>query len=396
MFSLIRVRNYGLPLRHQWLRPWLLTIITALVVIILSLQATSLAQGKYPPFLDPHVNDYGKILKPQDAAAIRTTLQKFRADTGVHAVVLTVNSFKHYRTGDPTIESFATNIFNTWQIGDRTRNDGVLLLVAPSDRKVRIELGRGYGRAYDAVMQSVIQYDILPSFKTGDYSRGTYQGVVAIVRQLAPADTTAVTPSQFDGSETSRVTSFNPAWIIGGAGVTLLTSVAGATLYWRYRGRRCPRCQTAMTRLSEQLEDEYLNAGQRREESLQSVDYDVWVCPSCGYNQVKRYGGTDSSAWKQCPSCNFKTLKVSQTTLHYATYDYEGEEEIRQHCHYCGYSNTYTQSTPRLVRSDNSNYSSSYDSSYSSSYDSSSYDSYSSSSDRDGGSSSGGGATGEW
>lgn len=396
MSSFFQIRSYGLPLRHQWLRPWLLTIVTALVVILLSLQATSSAQGKYPPFLDPHVNDYGKILKPQDAAAIRTTLQRFRAETGVHAVVLTVNSFKHYRTGDPTIESFATNIFNNWQIGDRTRNDGVLLLVAPTDRKVRIELGRGYGRAYDAVMQGVIQYDILPSFKAGDYSRGTYQGVVAIVRQLAPADTTrqlapantTATNSQFDGSETSRVTSFNPAWIAGGAGVTLLTSVAGATLYWRYRGRRCPRCQTAMTRLSEQQEDEYLNAGQRREESLESVDYDVWLCPSCGYNQVKRYGGTASGEWKQCPSCNFKTLKVSRSTLHYATYDYEGEEEIRQNCHYCGYSNTYTQSTPRLTRSDDSSYSS-YDSSYSSSYDGSS-------SDSDGGSSSGGGASGEW
>lgn len=73
--------------------------------------------------------------------------------TGIEAVVVTINSIGDYQTGDATIEAFATNLFNTWGIGHKKENNGVLILVAVKDRKARIELGKGYGREYDSAMK---------------------------------------------------------------------------------------------------------------------------------------------------------------------------------------------------------------------------------------------------
>jgi uncharacterized membrane protein YgcG len=60
------------------------------------------------------------------------------------------------------IESFATNLFNTWGIGDREKSNGFMILVAVHDRRVRIELGSGYSGEMDQVMQRVMNEDMLP------------------------------------------------------------------------------------------------------------------------------------------------------------------------------------------------------------------------------------------
>ena len=105
-------------------------------------------------------------------------------DTGVEAVVVTIDSIGDYDTGDETIESFATNLFNTWGIGDRERNDGVLILVAVKDRGVRVEISAGYGDTRNAGMQEVINEHMLPHFKEENYSRGIYLGARAVVGKL--------------------------------------------------------------------------------------------------------------------------------------------------------------------------------------------------------------------
>lgn len=92
-----------------------------------------------------------------------------------------------YDTGDKSIESFANRLFDTWRIGDRATNKGVLLLVAVKDRKVRIELGKSYRDLYDARMKEIIDQHILPAFKRDDYSRGILQGTQAIAKVLSGA-----------------------------------------------------------------------------------------------------------------------------------------------------------------------------------------------------------------
>ncbi len=138
----------------------------------------------YPQPHDDYVNDYAGLLTERHAAQIRKRFGKLERKRGIEAVVVTINSIKDYPTGDATIESFATNLFNTWGIGNREKNDGVLILVAVNDRECRIELGAGYGTLYDSAMKSVIDKKMIPCFKKGDYSAGIYKGSCAAIGKL--------------------------------------------------------------------------------------------------------------------------------------------------------------------------------------------------------------------
>jgi uncharacterized membrane protein YgcG len=155
----------------------------ALVGIILP-AAIVKGESGYPRPVDDYVNDYTGVLDTPDAEQIHEMLGKLEDKTGIEGVVVTINSIRDYATGDTTIESFATNLFNTWGIGDREKNNGFLILVAVKDRRCRIELGAGYGRRYDSAMKRVIDKKMIPHFKADDHSLGIYEGCSAVIRKL--------------------------------------------------------------------------------------------------------------------------------------------------------------------------------------------------------------------
>lgn len=85
------------------------------------------------------------------------------------------------------IESFANGLFRFWKLGEAKANNGVLLLVAPVERKVRIEVGYGLeGTLTDAVSSIIIQSTIIPRFKTGDFAGGIERGADAVIGARAP------------------------------------------------------------------------------------------------------------------------------------------------------------------------------------------------------------------
>lgn len=142
------------------------------------------AYAAYPNFTDTRLNDFANIVRPEHAVAIRTELTQLRDNTGMETVVVTINSISDYGTGDATIESFATNLFNSWGVGNAERNDGAMLLVAVRDRKVRIEVGSGFGADLNAPTQRIINNVLLPKFKSGDYSTGILEGTRALRAEL--------------------------------------------------------------------------------------------------------------------------------------------------------------------------------------------------------------------
>jgi uncharacterized protein len=107
------------------------------------------------------------------------------------------------------------------------------------------------------------------------------------------------------------------------------------------------------------------------------VDYDVWWCRECCDAQVEPYNAW-TTTYFTCPGCDYKTKSESTTTLVAATYDHEGTVRVTVDCKHCGYHDSFTRSTPKLVQSESSSSSSSSSSSFS------------------GGSSSGGGSSGSW
>lgn len=354
-------------------RYWLLGLVSAIALLLPALWSVP-AQAVYPAFQDAYVNDYGQVLSASEKSQIKAQLEEFRRRTGVHAVLLTVNSIYDYGTGDDTIEPFATNLFNTWGIGDASRDDGILLLVAPGDRKVRIELGSGYDRSYDRVAQAIIDDAILPQFRQGNISQGTAIGVDKIVQNFDPSNPPAVNPllSYLPPAVADWV---SPEVAIGGGlaagGVGAVSGLFALGHWRRYRKRTCPKCQVEMARLDEQADDRYLSAGQRIEESIKSVDYDVWFCHSCGHHNVFDYSSF-GSGFQKCPGCHHKTMAVTTHTLVAPTYDHTGQAEVSETCRFCDRTNRYTRTLPRKERPS------------------------SSSSGGGGGHSSGGGASGSW
>jgi len=87
--------------------------------------------------------------------------------------------------GGESIEEFATRVFDNWKLGQKAKDNGVLVIVVPQDRKMRIEVGYGLeGTLPDVAASRIIRNVMTPAFKAGDYDRGVSDGVNAIVAQL--------------------------------------------------------------------------------------------------------------------------------------------------------------------------------------------------------------------
>ncbi len=88
--------------------------------------------------------------------------------------------------GDENIEVYTSKLFEKWKIGDKEKDNGVLLLVVSKDKKIRIEVGYGLeGAIPDGLAGSIIDKSILPYFKQGDFSNGIKEGTIEIVRIIA-------------------------------------------------------------------------------------------------------------------------------------------------------------------------------------------------------------------
>jgi len=172
-------------------------------------------------------------------------------------------------------------------------------------------------------------------------------------------------------------------------------AVAGFGAAARNRPRKCTQCGTQMVKLDEAADDVYLESGQKCEEFLGSVDYDVWKCGGCGAHTLARYAGWFSGK-SACPSCRYQTVETTKHVLQYPTYDDEGREEVLRDCRNCGFHDRNVVWLPRRTRPQHTSSSSSSSSSSDSSSSWSSSDSSSSVSSDAGGHSSGGGAGGSW
>ena len=133
------------------------------------------------PKLTGRVVDAAGILSPEARTRIDGKIKAHEDKTGDQLVVATVPSLQ-----DLTIEDYGNRLARSWGIGQKKTNNGVLLLVAPKERKVRIEVGYGLeGALTDALSKTIITSAITPRFRQGDFSGGVEAGVDAILPILA-------------------------------------------------------------------------------------------------------------------------------------------------------------------------------------------------------------------
>lgn len=152
-------------------------ILSILVLLLCSLTC----HADYPTSKNEYVNDFAQLLDHTQEKQIKDKLESLEFDTGIELMVVTIDSYGRYETGAQSWEAFATGLFNHYGIGNLPDNDGIMLLVSTQDRKVRIELGAGYPRHYDNIMKNIIDVDITPSLKHGNYHRGISDGVDGII-----------------------------------------------------------------------------------------------------------------------------------------------------------------------------------------------------------------------
>ena len=149
------------------------------IVVALVFLASAAAALTFPP-LTGRIVDQANIISPAARAAIEPKLADLEGKSGIQLVVATVGSLEGQE-----IEPYANELFRAWKLGEATKNNGVLLLVAPNEHRVRIEVGYGLeGTLTDALSKVIITNAITPRFKAGDFSGGVTRGVDDIITVL--------------------------------------------------------------------------------------------------------------------------------------------------------------------------------------------------------------------
>jgi uncharacterized protein len=152
---------------------------TILALFALVAMAGGAVAFNFPPLTGPVV-DAAKILSNETHLVIDRKLRDYQARSGHQVVVATVPSLEGYE-----IREYGNQLFRHWAIGDKERNDGVLILVAPNERKVSIEVGYGAEpELTDAISKIIIENGMVPHFKGGDYGGGISAGIDDIARAL--------------------------------------------------------------------------------------------------------------------------------------------------------------------------------------------------------------------
>jgi uncharacterized protein len=151
------------------LAAWLTVFVLALLCIACGVAS---AQPRFPALTGRIVDEAG-LLGAADRQELTRTLEAIEQKSTDQVVVYIARSLQGY-----PVEDFGYQLGRAWQIGQKDKNNGVILIVAPNERKVRIEVGRGLEpQLTDAMSKLIIQNAILPAFRRGDFPAGIKAGI---------------------------------------------------------------------------------------------------------------------------------------------------------------------------------------------------------------------------
>ena len=151
-----------------------ISVLFALIV------TSSISHGEDIPYLTGRVNDNAQILSDSTRKFLTEKLKEHEALTTNQVVILTIPSLK-----GENIEDFANKVFNEWKIGTKDKNNGILIVVVPNEKQMRIEVGYGLeGTIPDLSASRIIRNIMAPRFREGDFNRGITDGTLAVLSIL--------------------------------------------------------------------------------------------------------------------------------------------------------------------------------------------------------------------
>jgi uncharacterized protein len=184
---------------------------TVFLALLLCFSSAALADVAVPP-LSGRVVDQTGTLSGGDIALLTQTLKDFEARKGSQIAVLIVPT-----TEGESIEQFSIRVAEAWKIGRKKVDDGALLVVARNDRHLRIEVGYGLeGALTDATAKRIIDEEITPKFKAGDFAGGISAGVNRMIRVIDGEKLPAPEPAHWQSPHLLEyMNPFNPFVLIG-------------------------------------------------------------------------------------------------------------------------------------------------------------------------------------
>ncbi len=309
------------------------------------------------------VTDMANLLDPETEAKLNQTISQLQAKNGTEITVVTVQDTAQFATP----KQFATQLFKYWRIGKKGINNGVLFLISNSDRRMEIETGYGIEKILpNARVKEIIDKEIIPRFKQGDFVGGTLAGTTALTRALEGQDFFPLSSRHQQNSENKIYFLF----CLGLAGVGV------ATMFWQLvktfsptvvepegrvritvpgidAGFRCANCRQRMEKLSSEFVLPYLSQPEQVAQKIGSVSFEGWQCPKCqphltGQGIHLRAYVLNRDRFRTCPICQELTVERTSEVLQPATQDKEGECLVTEKCHCCSYLEERVETVPRI------------------------------------------------
>ena len=337
------------------------------------------------------VSDPDNVLSPAAIDTLNRTLANIWNTTTAEPVVVVIEEMQEYGN----IDDFATELFRKWGIGKKDKSNGLLILVSRGDRKACIRTGYGVeGVLPDVIASRLLRNEMFPRFREGDYDGG----IIATVNEIEHIFTDPEYAEElhsaygndlgdddmsdlfyayifvsglfgvlmflfviciiFDVRKKDTVTAWqqlqsNTMVLIVGSCFTLgMMLPALLLLVWAKRRIRnkpvpCPQCGTITKLLDEVADNMYLTPAQDTEERINSVDYDVHLCPNCGYTKVDAFVNK-GKAFEVCKKCGARACReIGSVVIRPATTRSTGLASKVYLCENCGDKTTRDVTLPR-------------------------------------------------
>lgn len=363
------------------LRGWTVALVMASAVTPTTLLALPVDQIPNPRQTSENwVSDVANILQPKTEERLNALINQLKGAKGSEMAVVTLPDSQPAAS----TKELATKLFNTWRIGQKGKDNGILLLISVGDRRVEIETGYGMEAILpDAKVATIIEQRITPKFKSGDFDGGTLSGTEAIV-QLAQGK------EPEDVSATSNINS----WLIlfysiFAAGISLILIVIGQTIrihsatgwvphltealqgfagvvfvrglgqsvklnprqssrvrMWHLRfetggSMRCATCGDILEPVDPATVASILKPSEKAAEGLGSLEFRGWRCRRCAPEAMHlRVYESPSNVFALCPHC--QELTVQNDTPYVIPNPTPPGRDLRitnSHCVACDYTN---------------------------------------------------------
>jgi|GEM_PF-1650698 len=319
------------------------------------------------------VVDQAQLFPSEVEQQFNQILTQVEQATGEEVAIVTVSRV----APAPSVEQFATQLFNRWGIGKRDRNNGLLILISKGDRRIEIKTGSGLTTLLpNATVKDIIDNLMVPHFREAEFVEGTFAGLEALLRMTVPDVMSQLELSEPNESLLSRLSPGSRFFLkvsLSVIVVALGALIVGLTRFllptFAKPGERsqrsgdgrdcqltCTQCRLQMQQVDEATLQAALTEPQKVAQTIGSSIFEGWRCPShCKQLtppqtlHLREYIRGDRYQFQVCPHCQERTVIQTFEVLQAPTVVRPGTLLTQQECQACDFYEEEESEIPKLV-----------------------------------------------